>query len=222
MVEADGRPPGLGWHYDRAERVADGVVHALGVTLGAIGAVVLVAVAVIWASPLEIASVIVYAVGLLAMLGFSAAYNIWPVSRAKWILRRFDHSAIYLMIAGTYTPFIAQLKAGLVAAGLLAAVWSTAFLGAALKLMLPGRLDRLAVAVYLALGWSGVVAYRQVVAALPGSTLWLIAAGGVLYSAGVVFHAWRSLRFHNAIWHGFVVIAACCHYSAVLDCLTHA
>jgi hemolysin III len=140
------------------------------------------------------------------------------VSRAKWILRRFDHSAIYLLIAATYTPFAVQLK-GVLAFGLLAWVWSVAALGIVVKLLLPGRLDRLSVVFYLLLGWSGIVLAESITTALPVSALWLLAAGGLLYTAGVIFHVWRSLRFQNAIWHAFVLGAAACHYTAVLDVL---
>jgi hemolysin III len=151
------------------------------------------------------------------MLGLSAAYNMWPVSAAKWFLRRFDHSAIYVLIAGTYTPFLAQIKIGLASAGLTIGIWSVAALGIVLKLLLPGRFERLSIVIFLLLGWSGVIAYDAAVSALPSSSLWLIAAGGALYSIGVVFHLWESLRFHNPIWHTFVLLAAVCHYIAVVN-----
>jgi hemolysin III len=153
------------------------------------------------------------------MLAFSAAYNMWPVSPVKWVLRRFDHSAIYLLIAGTYTPFLAQMKNALVSTGLGISVWLSAAVGMALKLALPGRFDRLAIILCLLLGWSGVIAYDSLAPAIPSSSLWLLAVGGVLYSLGALFHVWQHLRFHNAIWHGFVLLAASCHYSAVLACL---
>ena len=139
----------------------------------------------------------------------------WPP--VKWLLRRFDHSAIYVLIAATYTPFLAQLKTEVAAMGLMIVVWLTAVIGAVIKLLLPGRFDRLAIALYLLLGWSGLALYRPIVAALPGSILSLLAAGGVLYSAGVTFHLWKKLRFQNVIWHGFVLVAACCHYMAILE-----
>jgi hemolysin III len=153
------------------------------------------------------------------MIALSAAYNMWPVSPAKWVLRRFDHSAIYLLIAGTYTPFLAQMKSVLASAGLGVGVWLSAIIGMALKLALPGRFDRLAVVLCLLLGWSGVIAYDSLASALPSASLWLLAIGGILYSLGTLFHVWRGLRFHHAIWHGFVLLAASCHYSAVLACL---
>lgn len=217
MQSASAAAGAIGWHYDRAEIVADAAIHALGVIAGVIAATALIVVAALFASPAEIAAISIYAAGLLAMLCLSAAYNLWPVSPRKWLLRRFDHSAIYVLIAATYTPFMAQIADRWIAGALLIGVWSVALIGILLKLFLPGRFDRLSVGLYLGLGWSGVVAYEAVAAALPHLSLWCLAAGGVLYSLGVIFHAWRRLRFQNAIWHGFVLVAAGCHYAAVLD-----
>jgi len=208
----------ISWDYDRAEIIADGVVHAIGVCLGLIGAVTIVVFAV-KLERIEVVPILVYVIGLMTMLGLSAAYNMWPVSPAKWVLRRFDHSAIYLLIAGTYTPFLAQMKSVLVSASLGIGVWLSAVIGMALKLALPGRFDRLAVVLCLLLGWSGVIAYDSLASALPIASIWLLAIGGILYSVGALFHVWHGLRFHNAIWHGFVLLAASCHYSAVLACL---
>jgi hemolysin III len=219
MANSNGQPASVAWDYDRVELIADGIVHAIGVSLGVVGAIVILIVAANSARTADLPSIVIYTIGLLSMLGFSAAYNTWPISHAKWVLRRFDHSAIYVMIAGTYTAFIGQMKGDFVSIGLLTGVWLTAVVGVTLKLLLPGRFDRLAVILYLILGWSGAVAYEPVVAVLPSLSIWLLVAGGALYSAGVLFHRWQSLRFQNAIWHGFVLVAACCHYSAILCCV---
>jgi hemolysin III len=216
-ASAESRPGKISWDYDRAEIIADGIVHVVGIVLGLIGAVAIVIVA-LKVQRIEV-SVLVYVVGLLAMLAFSAAYNMWPITPTKWILRRFDHSAIYLLIAGTYTPFLALMKSSLLSAGLGIGVWVSALVGMALKLALPGRFDRFAIVLYLLLGWSGVIAYESMTSVLPGPGLWLLAIGGILYSIGTLFHVWQSLRFQNAIWHAFVLLAASCHYSAVLTCL---
>jgi hemolysin III len=205
------------WNYDRAELIADGVVHGVGVLGGLVAATVLIVLTAIYATPLEVAVVSVYVAGLLTMLVLSATYNLWPVSRAKWVLRRFDHSAIYVLIAATYTPFIMQVKDSIFAIALLIGVWCMAVVGVVLKLSLPGRFDRLSVGLYLAMGWSGVMLYDAVVAALPSMALWFVIVGGALYSLGVIFHAWQRLRFQNAIWHSFVLLGAACHYTAVLD-----
>jgi hemolysin III len=205
------------WNYDRAELIADGIVHGVGLFCGLIAATALIVLAGIFASAYEIVSVSVYAAGLLAMLGFSAAYNLWPVSRRKWLLRRFDHSAIYILIAATYTPVFAELQDRMFALSLLAGVWSVAAAGIVLKLFFPGRFDRVSVGLYLAMGWSGLIAYDAGLSSLPQLALWFIVAGGLLYSLGVIFHAWQRLRFQNAIWHSFVLLGAACHYTAVLD-----
>ena len=217
-LDLDGRPLHLHWRYDRAELVADAAVHATGLALAGIGAAALVALGSQLEAP-KLAGMLIYAFALVAVLGVSAAYNTLPVSPLKWRLRRFDHAAIYLLIAGTYTPFIAHMRGGLTEALLLLGVWAASIGGMVLKLAWPGRFDRLAVLLYLLIGWSGIVAYDTVLAALPLSTLWLLGAGGLLYSAGVAFHLWDSLRFHNAIWHAFVLAAAAAHYAAVVDCL---
>jgi hemolysin III len=205
------------WNYDRAELIADGVVHGIGVLCGLVAVTVLIVLAAIYATALEVTAVSIYAAGLLAMLVLSATYNLWPVSRAKWVLRRFDHSAIYVLIAATYTPFIMEIRDSFFAVALLIGVWCVAIVGIVLKLALPGRFDRLSVGLYLAMGWSGFMLYDAVVAALPAMALGLVVVGGVLYSLGVVFHAWQRLRFQNAIWHSFVLLGAACHYTAVLE-----
>ena len=207
----------ISWNYDRAEIIADGVVHAIGVCLGLIGAVTIVVFAV-KLERIEVVPVLVYVIGLVTMLAFSAAYNMWPVSPTKWILRRFDHSAIYLLIAGTYTPFLAQMTNTVLSAILGVGVWVSAIIGMILKLALPGRFDRLAIVLCLLLGWSGLFAFDSIASTLPSTTIWLLAIGGILYSLGTLFHIWQHLRFQNAIWHGFVLLGASCHYWAVLAC----
>ena len=205
------------WNYDRAELIADGVVHGIGVCFGLIAATVLIVLTAVYATAVDVAVVSVYVAGLLAMLVLSATYNLWPVSRAKWVLRRFDHSAIYLLIAATYTPFIMELKESMFAVALLVGVWCVAIAGIVLKLVWPGRFDRLSVGLYLAMGWSGLMLYHRVVTALPATAIAFVVAGGALYTLGVIFHAWRGLRFQNAIWHCFVLLGAACHYTAVMD-----
>ena len=205
------------WNYDRVELIADGIVHAVGICFGLIAATVLIVLTAVYATAFQVAIMSIYVAGLLAMLVLSATYNLWPVSRAKWVLRRFDHSAIYLLIAATYTPIIVHVKDSIFAIVLLIGVWCMAIVGVVLKLALPGRYDRVAVGIYLAMGWSGAMLYDAVVAALPSLALWFVLAGGALYSLGVIFHGWQRLRFQNVIWHCFVLLGAACHYTAVLD-----
>lgn len=207
------------WNYDRGEILADGIVHGLGVLSGICAVILLVTSAAGTVTAWEFTAVLIYGSCLLAVLIISAVYNLWPVSPTKWFLRRFDHSAIYLLIAGTYTPFFMKMKPGAESVALISAVWATCIVGIALKLLVPGRFDRLSIVLYLLAGWSGVLSYEAIFGVLPDSTLWLICIGGGLYTAGVIFHLWESLRFQNAIWHSFVLAAAACHYGAVLDCI---
>jgi hemolysin III len=205
------------WNYDKIELIADGVVHAVGISAGLVAATVLVVLTAIYASALDIVVVSVYVAGLLSMLVLSATYNLWPVSPTKWVLRRFDHSAIYVLIAATYTPFVAALKNPWLAVAMLLGVWGVAIFGIVLKLRWPGRFDALSIGLYLALGWSGAMMFDEIFGVLPKTALACVIAGGILYSLGVIFHSWRRLRFQNVIWHCFVLLGAGFHYTAVLD-----
>jgi len=203
----------------RAELIADGIVHAVGILVAISAGSVLLALAFFHAGPWEYVAAIFYVASLITVFGVSCAYNLWPVSRAKWILRRFDHAGIFLLIAGTYTPFLVQIDDAVVSSTMIAVVWGAALFGMAVKLALPGRFDRLAVAFYLAIGWSGVAIARTLLSALPAATVGLVIAGGIVYSAGVIFFAWRGLRFNTALWHGFVVGGAGLHLAAVMNSL---
>ncbi|MBL8789239.1 MAG: hemolysin III family protein [Rhizobiales bacterium] len=199
--------------YDRTELLADAIVHGGALAAALFGGGYMLAQSLVHDGA-KIAALVVYVLSLVAMLGFSAAYNLTPASPVKWILRRFDHSAIYLMIAGTYTPVLLQLPHGL-SLLLACVVWGGALAGIALKVFLPGRFDMLAIVIYLALGWVGILAGKTLVQSLPAVTLILIAVGGLIYSAGVPFYLWERLKFQNAIWHGFVVAAAACHFIGI-------
>lgn len=200
--------------FKRAELWADGVIHVLGVALG-LGAVAALIVQVASSAQLfDLIPVLIYGTALLAVLIVSAIYNMWPISPRKWFIRRFDHSAIYVLIAGTYTPFLMKLSGSIFAQALLVVVWLAAAAGVVIKVALPGRFDRLSIALYLLIGWSGLLIWESV-SLLPATTLWLIIAGGLLYSIGVIFHVWENLPFQNAIWHGFVLVASGCFYGAV-------
>jgi hemolysin III len=201
----------------RGELVADGVIHVIGIAAGLTGAAILVIAAATRGSPLELAALATYSGCLLAMFGCSAAYQLLRSSRRRELLRCFDHSAIFLMIAGTYTPFTLLRIRPVWDVALTAAVWSIAVAGIALRLLRPQVFDRVSIAFYLALGWAGLAAIAPLVPFVQVSTLALLAAGGVLYTAGIVFHLWDRLPFQNAIWHGFVLVAAAVHYAAVLE-----
>nr|WP_247749017.1 MULTISPECIES: hemolysin III family protein [unclassified Rhizobium] len=225
MANRDAHSPvaefkGIRWAYDKSEIIADSIVNGVGVVLALIGATVLVVYATLWRSEGEIAAAWIYGLGLVLTLTMSFSYNIWPVSPTKWILRRFDHSAIFVLIAATYTPFLERGSDDPLLLSTLIALWVFAAIGIVLKCGFPGRYDRLAILLYLAMGWSGVLVAGPVAARIPSVSMLLIVVGGVVYSLGVIFHVWEKLRFQNAIWHAFVLTAAGIHYAAVMTCFT--
>lgn len=196
-------------------RRADLVVHLIGLVLAVPGGAALVGLALAQGSPGLLAAVAVYAAGPPLMLAFSLAYNLSGPSRRP-VLRRLDHAGIFFMIAASYTPFTTQALSGSWAWGMTAAVWAVAGLGIAGRLLLPGVGRRVWIAVYLALGWLVVVALKPITEAVSAAALILLVAGGVAYSAGVVFHLAERFKFSKAVWHGHVVAAAAAHWGAVL------
>ncbi|SEC50191.1 hemolysin III [Rhizobiales bacterium GAS191] len=234
MIEAAGRAMTGARNYTRAEKLADGIIHVVGLALAVVGGGALMLLSSRFTSWPTITTTAIYATSLVVALACSAAYNMWPASRVKNLLRRCDQAAIFLLIGGTYTAFLTRAVNDPLALFVLVAVWTVASIGALLKLVLPNhldrvhlgrvhlgrvRLDRVSLVAYLTLGWSGLILLPSAMKALPSMAVCLIALGGLLYSAGVIFHMWERLRFQNAIWHAFVLVAAGCHYGAVLDCL---
>ena len=201
----------------RRGRRADAVVHILGVPLGAIAAVVLLVRAALAADTGAITwlSLLLYAATLVAMLAFSAAYNLTRTAHRVERLRAVDHATIFLLIAGTYTPFMLVQVGGAWGTGFTVFVWVCALAGAALKIAWPRRLERVSIALYLLLGWSVVMTLQTLIQALPPAALWLLLAGGVTYTAGVGVYVRKHFTYHKAVWHLFVLIAACLHYLAI-------
>ncbi len=199
--------------FSRPERIADGIVHALGLTLAVTGAIVLL-ILTSGQAPGTRTAAAVYAAALVATFLASAAYHMTPWERIRPTLRRIDHAAIYLKIAGTYTPLVMVLGSGF-AYAVLVIVWGLAIIGAAMKIAfwkVPGRFGPV---LYLIMGWLAVTLIWPMALTLPGAALWLIVAGGLLYSAGVPFYATEKMRFSNAVWHGFVVAASACFFGAI-------
>lgn len=204
--------------YTRAERIADVAIHVLGVVAAVIGVTLIfknmsaeLTGPTYWAT-------CVYSAALVTMLTASATYHIAAYTPARPILRRIDHAAIYFKIAGTFTPLSVVLNTtfGYV---VLAFVWALALMGAVSKLMAARGKMTTGWLPYVALGWIGVALFVPLVAVLPLYSLTLVIAGGLLYTAGVIFYQWEGLRYANAIWHGFVLIASTCLFFAVSTAL---
>jgi hemolysin III len=202
--------------YRASELAADRVIHMMGTLAGAVGSAILVGMAAAVAVLPTVFASLVYSVCLVAMLGCSAAYNLASNTSRRKFLRRLDHATIFLMIAGTYTPFTTCRLHGAWAIGMTGAVWTGAVTGAVVKLICPRRIERVSTAAYLALGWIILVGMRPLLSSVDVQTAVLLGVGGALYSIGTGLYLWRALPFHNAIWHSFVLVAASCHYAAIL------
>ena len=202
--------------YTFGERLADGTIHVIGVAASVIALVALLVIGIRNETALMVAGLAIYGLALVATFGCSAGYHLVVRPRIKEIMRRFDHAAIFLMIAGTYTPFVLLKMNTPWGLGLLAVVWTMAAIGIAIKLLAPRVLDGLSTALYMVQGWAVLAAWEPLHAALPAGVMTLLMVGGVLYTVGVVFHLWNRLPYQNAIWHGFVWSAASCHYAAVI------
>ncbi|MES0825056.1 PAQR family membrane homeostasis protein TrhA [Ruegeria sp. SCP11] len=200
--------------YSRAERISDGVVHVLGVAAALVAVPILIATtAQNRPEPEAVLGVLIYGITLILMLTFSALYNMIESERWSDLLRRLDHSGIYVKIAGTYTPFL--LLPGVQAPGLLIGLWSSATLGSMLKLIDPARFRWFGLALYLMMGWAVVWAGKSMLTALSPAVVWLIIAGGVAYTVGVIFYLYERLPFHNTIWHVFVLAGSVLFFIAV-------
>jgi hemolysin III len=205
--------------FSLAEMVADGIVHGVGIVAAIAAGAVLLAFALFKTAPAEFPALVIYVASLVTVLSVSLAFNMWPVTRVKSFLARLDQAAIFLFIGGTYTPFLAVIWHTPLASFMTVLVWGASLLGIALKLIVPERFGRVAILLYLGIGWSGVLVFHALATTLPPTALWLVVGGGVVYSLGIIFHLWEKLRFQNALWHVFVVAGAMLHLGAILDCM---
>jgi hemolysin III len=203
-------------NYTIRERIADGCIHAIGVTASLAALTSLVVIGVKSQMTLWVVSLTIYGLALVAMFSCSAGYNLIVQPKLKEVFRRLDHAAIFLMIAGTYTPFVLIKMNDAWGLGLLAVVWTIAAIGIVIELVAPRYLEGLSVGLYLVQGWAIVAAWHPLITSMPHWVAILLGLGGVLYTIGVAFHLWERLPYQNAIWHGFVLAAASCHYAAVL------
>ena len=203
-------------HYpNRGEKLADGLVHALGLSAAAAGGIVLIVLSVVTGGgPGLAAATGLYSLCLITMLACSTAYNLTKPTRARPFLRRLDEAAIFLMIAGSYTPFTTQRMEGGWAISMTLLVWALALAGVAGKLLTSPLPDWVWTVGYVAFGWVALIALRPLIQGVPVVALVLLIVGGLIYTTGaLIFHS--RLPYRRAIWHGFVVTAAGAHYAAI-------
>jgi hemolysin III len=200
--------------YSRAEWISDAVVHVLGVVAALMAVPVLITLAIVLRGDAPaVASTALYGVALIAMLVFSALYNLSTRPRSRRIFRSLDHTAILCLIAATYTPL--ALLSGAEVGGLLSGLWIAALAGGAIRAFAPDRLKLAAVVLALLMGWAGLLAGGQVFASLSMPVMVLIVIGGLIYTLGVVFFLCDRLPFHYTIWHVCVLAASAVFYAAV-------
>ena len=201
----------------RSGEIANALTHAVGVALALAGLAVLVVLASLRGHPRQIVSYSIYGVTLVLLYSASTAYHGIRLPQARRLLRTLDHMAIYLLIAGTYTPFALISLRGAWGWSLLGIIWALAALGMVFKLFFVGRFPRATTVFYLAMGWLALIAVRQLFIHLPAMGLALLFSGGLCYTLGVLFFAFDyKWRFNHAIWHLFVIAGSVCHFFAVL------
>jgi hemolysin III len=199
----------------REEWLADIIVHAVGIVLAVVGCTLLVSNAAATGSVKLTAALVVYSAGLMSMLVCSTLCNGNTNRKLARLFEHFDLSGIFVMIAGSYTPFMLATLEGPLAWTVLAVVWTAALTGVALNLLARLYAPRLYIALYLILGWAAIAVVDRLIHAMSPLGLGLLAGGGLLYTVGVIFHVNKKLPFNSAIWHGFVVAAATCHFIAI-------
>ncbi len=202
--------------YSRGEEMANWLTHGIGAVCSVVGLTLLIVLASARGDAWHVVSFTVFGLSSLALYLFSTLYHLTQSERRKWLFRRFDHAAIYILIAGTYTPFLLTNLRGPWGWSLFGIVWGLCGAGALFKFLGAARSRVASVVTYLFAGWLIVAAAKPMLATVPASALWLLAAGGICYTAGIPFYLARRIRYHHALWHAFVLGGSICHFLAVL------
>ncbi|KII78939.1 PAQR family membrane homeostasis protein TrhA [Vibrio renipiscarius] len=207
--------------YSVKEEIANTITHAIGMVLGVIGLVLLLLKANAYhADALTIASFSIYGASIIVLFLASTLYHAIPSPRAKRALKTFDHCAIYLLIAGSYTPFLLVSLRTPLAIGLMVVIWSIALIGIIMKVAFVYRFKRLSLVTYLLMGWLSLIVIYQLALHVQLGGLVLLGLGGVIYSLGVVFYVAKRIPYNHAIWHGFVLAGCACHFFAIYGYVT--
>jgi hemolysin III len=203
-------------HFTPGEEAANWITHGIGLLLSTVALVLLMVDSILHGTAWHMVSFAVYGITLVALYLASTAYHAIRGPQLKMLFKKLDHAAIFLLIAGTYTPFLLTVLRGPLGWTLFGVIWTLCVTGAVMQLV-PRKVHRFAsVFAYLFAGWLVLVAIKPLVAALPSGGMWLLVAGGVCYSSGILFYRWHRLRYHHAIWHTFVMAGSICHFLAVL------
>lgn len=209
-------------YYTLGEEIAHSVTHGIGAALSLAALVTLLVLAIIHGTKWHILSFAVYGVSLFAVYLASTLYHGVQKPRLRPILRKVDHACIYLLIAGTYTPFVLISMRSSLGLTLLTVIWAMAVFGIVYKIFFIDHFAVLTTLIYVAMGWMSMFAWREMVANIPQTGLVLLVVGGGLYTVGVIFYAMTKIRYTHAVWHLFILGASACHFVAVLTLLNAA
>lgn len=202
--------------YSLGEEIFHSISHGIGVGLSIAGLTLLLVLAVLYGNPAQIISFTIYGVTLIVLYLASTLYHSFQNPRVKQVFKRIDHASIYLLIAGTYTPFLVVAIQGVWGWALLVIIWGLALMGISFKTFFIHRFKKLSVLTYILMGWLCVVALNEMIANIPpGGLIWL-AAGGIFYTVGVIFYVMKNVPYTHAVWHLFVLAGSICHFFAVL------
>lgn len=202
--------------YTFREELAHGITHGIGAGLAIVGLVFLLIVAVRHGNVVHIVSAAIYGSSLILLYLASTLYHLLPGPRCKKIFQQLDHSMIYILIAGTYTPLTLVSLRGGWGWTLFGLVWGMAILGLAMEIVLRRKIKWISLVLYLSMGWLIVIAAKPLIASLAPAGLALLVIGGLLYSLGVIFYVWEKLSYHHAIWHVFVMAGSAAHFFTIL------
>ncbi|MBP7830250.1 MAG: hemolysin III family protein [Kiritimatiellae bacterium] len=202
--------------YSRGHELANSLTHGISAALAVAGLAVLVSFAALRGNAWHVTSCSVYGATLILLFLASTLYHSFSNPRVKRVFRVLDHASIYLLIAGSYTPFMLVNLRGPWGWSLFGVVWGLALVGIILKLFFTGRFHYASTAIYVAMGWMIVIAIRPLARALPSGGMILLASGGLLYTGGAVLYLFKRIPYHHAIWHLFVLAASMAQYFAVM------
>ena len=202
--------------YTLGEEIANSVTHGIGAALAVAGLTVLVVLSAIYGDAWRVVSFTIYGSSLIILYSASTLYHSVQHPKAKQLFRTLDHTSIYVLIAGTYTPFMLISVRGTMGWTLLAIVWAMAVTGIVWKIFFLGRFEVMATIMYILMGWMGVIAFRQMLVNIPPLGVTMLFAGGIVYTLGVIFYAWEKLPYNHAIWHLFVLGGSICHFFAMV------
>lgn len=201
--------------YSPGEELANRLTHGIGAAFSVVGLVLMVVFSARYGDAWQVVSTAIFGATLVLLYTSSTLYHSFTTERTRVLLRKFDHAAIFLLIAGSYTPFVLVTLRGPWGWSLFGVVWTMAVAGVALKFWYAGRYKLLSTLLYVGMGWLVLIAIKPLVAALPTGGMKLLVAGGLCYTGGAVFYLWRRLPYNHAIWHLFVLGGSACHWAAV-------